>query len=154
MLEYLCDCFFTCCVRINTIIYITLTLCYPACAHHRKTQSVCWPSVLITLMAVADYFGLHCCRPAAFMQQVCRGVGDTGTGSGTRAHARTRAGIRHAHGFRCSSTASWMEWRPARRSVCLPLLIFPCTIKSRSSLLALPDPGGPGKRPAKRLWWW
>ena len=30
----------------------------------------------------------------------------------------------------------WMEWRPAGWSVCLPLLIFPCTIKSRSSLLA------------------
>jgi len=29
-----------------------------------------------------------------------------------------------------------MEWRPARWSVCLPLLIFACTIKSRSSLLA------------------
>jgi len=26
-----------------------------------------------------------------------------------------------------------MEWRPAGWSVCLPLLIFPCTIKSRSS---------------------
>jgi len=30
--------------------------------------------------------------------------------------------------------------------VCLPLLIFPCTIKSRSSLLALVHPGDPGKR--------
>ena len=40
----------------------------------------------------------------------------------------------------------WMEWHPAGRSVCLPLLIFPCTIKSRSSLLA------PG-HPVKRLWW-
>jgi len=38
-----------------------------------------------------------------------------------------------------------MEWR-AGWSVCLPLLIFPCTIKSRSSLLALAHPGGPGKR--------
>jgi len=35
---------------------------------------------------------------------------------------------------------------------CLPLLIFPCTIKSRSSLLAPADPGGPGKRAVKRLW--
>ena len=33
--------------------------------------------------------------------------------------------------------------------MCLPLLVFPCTIKSRSSLLA---PGGPGKRAVKRLW--
>ena len=47
-----------------------------------------------------------------------------------------------------------MEWRPAGWSVCLPLLIFPCTIKSRSSLLALAHPGGPGKRAVKRLWWW
>ena len=39
-----------------------------------------------------------------------------------------------------------MEWRPAGWSVCLPLLIFPCTIKSRSSLLALAHLGGPGKR--------
>ena len=40
----------------------------------------------------------------------------------------------------------WMEWHPARLSVCLPLLIFPCTIKSRSSLLAPAHPGGLGKR--------
>jgi len=33
-----------------------------------------------------------------------------------------------------------MEWLPARWSVCLPLLIFPCTIKSRSSLLAPAHP--------------
>jgi len=48
----------------------------------------------------------------------------------------------------------WMEWRPAGWSLCLPLLIFPCTIKSRSSLLAPVHPRGPGKRAAKRLWWW
>jgi len=47
----------------------------------------------------------------------------------------------------------WMEWRPARWLVCLPLLISPCTIKSRSSLLAPADLGGPGKRAVKRLWW-
>jgi len=46
----------------------------------------------------------------------------------------------------------WMEWRPAGWSVCLPLSIFPCTIKSRSSLLALAHPGGSGKRAIKRLW--
>ena len=44
-----------------------------------------------------------------------------------------------------------MEWRPAGWSVCLRLLIFPCTTKSRSSLLALAHPGGPGKRAVKRL---
>jgi len=44
-----------------------------------------------------------------------------------------------------------MEWHPAGWSVCLPLLIFPCTIKSRSSLLALAHPGGPEKRAIKRL---
>ena len=43
-----------------------------------------------------------------------------------------------------------MEWRPARWLVRLPLLIFSCTIKSRSSLLAPAHPGGPGKRAVKR----
>jgi len=44
-----------------------------------------------------------------------------------------------------------MEWRPARWSVCLPLLIFPCTIKSRSSVLAPAHPGGPGKKGCKTV---
>jgi len=44
-----------------------------------------------------------------------------------------------------------MEWQPAGWSVCLPLLISACTIKSRSSLLAPAHPGGPGKRAVKRL---
>ena len=39
-----------------------------------------------------------------------------------------------------------MELRPAGWSVCLPLLISSCTIKSRSSLLAPAHPGGPGKK--------
>ena len=46
-----------------------------------------------------------------------------------------------------------MEWRQVGWSMCLPLLIFPCTIKSRSSFLAPAHPGGPGKRAVKRLWW-
>jgi len=45
-----------------------------------------------------------------------------------------------------------MEWHLAGCLVCLPLLIFPCIIKSRSSLLALAHPGGTGKRTIKRLW--
>jgi len=45
-----------------------------------------------------------------------------------------------------------LEWRPARWSVFLPLLICPCTVKSRSSLLAPAHPGGPGKGAVKRLW--
>jgi len=44
-----------------------------------------------------------------------------------------------------------MEWCPAGWSVCLPLLIFSCTRKSRTSLLALIHSGGPGKRAVKRL---
>ena len=47
-----------------------------------------------------------------------------------------------------------IELHPARWSMCLPLLIFPCTIKTRGSLLASAHPGGPGKRVVKRLWWW
>jgi len=46
----------------------------------------------------------------------------------------------------------WMEWHPAGLSVCLPLLISPCTIKSRSFLLAPAHPGGSGKRAVKWLW--
>ena len=46
-----------------------------------------------------------------------------------------------------------MEWRPPGRSVCLPLLAFPSTIKSRSSLLAPAHLGRPGKRAVKWLWW-
>ena len=46
-----------------------------------------------------------------------------------------------------------MEWRSAGWSVFLSLLIFPCTIKSRSSLLAPAHPGDPGKRAVKWLWW-
>jgi len=45
-----------------------------------------------------------------------------------------------------------IEWRPVGWSVCLPLLIFPCTIKSRSSLLATGHMDGPGKRAVKWLW--
>jgi len=44
-----------------------------------------------------------------------------------------------------------MEWRPAGWSVCLPLLISLCTIKSISSLLAPVHRGGPGERAVKRL---
>jgi len=44
-----------------------------------------------------------------------------------------------------------MEWRTAGWSLCLPLLIFPCAIKSRSSLVAPAHPVGPGKRAVKRL---
>ena len=61
----------------------------------------------------------------------------------------------------CKKIGGW--WRralvspdgvaPAGWSVCLPLLIFPRTIKSRSSILALAHLGGPGKRAIKRLWW-
>jgi len=45
-----------------------------------------------------------------------------------------------------------MELRSAGWSVCLPLLIFPCTINSRSSLPAPAHPGGPGKMAIIRLW--
>jgi len=44
-----------------------------------------------------------------------------------------------------------MEWRPAGWSICLPWLLSPCTVKSRSSLLALAHPDGPGKKGPIRL---
>jgi len=44
-----------------------------------------------------------------------------------------------------------MECRTAGWSVCLLLLIFPCSIKSKSSLLAPAYLGSPGKRAVKWL---
>ena len=46
----------------------------------------------------------------------------------------------------------WSGWSGAQPDGrCLPPLIFPCTIKCRSSLLAPAHLGGPGKRAVKRL---
>jgi len=45
-----------------------------------------------------------------------------------------------------------MEWHPAGWLICLPLLVFRCTIKSRSFLMAPAHLGGPGKRAVKWLW--
>jgi len=44
-----------------------------------------------------------------------------------------------------------MERRPDGWSLCLPLLILPCTIKSRSSLLAPAHLGGPRKGSCKMV---
>jgi len=44
-----------------------------------------------------------------------------------------------------------MEWSRAAWSVCLLLLIFPCTIKSTSSLLAPAHPGGLRKGAVKTV---
>ena len=66
-----------------------------------------------------------------------------------------RKGIRPVKKWWDGGGGHWlvrMEWCPAGWSVCLPLLIFRCTIKSRSSLLAPAHPGGPGKRAVKRMW--
>ena len=48
----------------------------------------------------------------------------------------------------------WMEWRPARWLVCVPLLIFPCTIKSRSSVLVPAYPGWSRKKGHKTVVVW
>jgi len=46
----------------------------------------------------------------------------------------------------------WMEWCPARFSVCLSHVIFPCTIKPRRRFLLAPaHPGSPRKRAVKWL---
>jgi len=55
--------------------------------------------------------------------------------------------------WRWVQVSPWMEWRPAGWSVFLPLLIFTCTMKSRSSLLAPAHLDGPGKRVVKWLWY-
>jgi len=45
----------------------------------------------------------------------------------------------------------WMEWRPAGWSVCLPLLIFPYTIKSRSFSSGTGSPGYSQKKGCKMV---
>ena len=40
----------------------------------------------------------------------------------------------------------WLEWHPAEWSVCLPLLIFPYTVKQKFSS-GTDSPGGLGKGP-------
>jgi len=44
-----------------------------------------------------------------------------------------------------------MEWHPAKWSVCLPLLIFPCTIKSRSFSSGTSSPGWSRKKGRKTV---
>jgi len=38
-----------------------------------------------------------------------------------------------------------MQWRPARLSVCMPHVIFPCTIKVYKISSGIGSPGSPGK---------
>jgi len=76
-----------------------------------------------------------------------------GRGSRIRSHCGLLCLLLHLH-LLGDGGGHWlvrMEWRPAVWSVCLPLLIFSCTIKSRSSLLAPADPGGPRKRAVKLI---
>jgi len=47
-----------------------------------------------------------------------------------------------------------VKWCSAGWSVCLVLLIFPCTIKSRGSLLAPAHPGGPGRKTVVVVVWY
>jgi len=55
----------------------------------------------------------------------------------------------------------WQRWAlvsldgvaPSRMAGVSASVNFPCTMKSRSSLLATAHPDGPGKRAVKRLWW-
>jgi len=65
-----------------------------------------------------------------------------------------RKGIRSVINMGDGGGGHWllvrMEWRPSGWLVCLPLLIFPCTIKSRSSLLVPAHPGGLGRRSENR----
>jgi len=63
-------------------------------------------------------------------------------------------------GIRPVQKWGWRRWAlvspdgvAPSQMVSVSLLIFHCTIKSRSFLLAPAHPGGPGKTAIKRLWW-
>jgi len=65
-----------------------------------------------------------------------------------------RRGIRYVkkNGGMVEVSTGWSGWSgPQPDGRCLPLLVFPCTRKSRGFLLAAAHPGGPGKRAVK--WW-
>jgi len=49
-----------------------------------------------------------------------------------------------------------MEWHPARQLVCLPLLIFPCTIKVQKFSSGTGSRGWSRKKGHKTVvvWWW
>ena len=59
----------------------------------------------------------------------------------------------------CKKMGGWWRWAlvspdgvaPAGWLMCLPLLIIPCSIKTRNSLLAPAHPAGPGKMLVKWL---
>jgi len=65
-------------------------------------------------------------------------------------------------GIRPVKKWGWWRWAPVSLDGVAPSRMvgvsasvnLPFTIKSRSSLLAPADPGGPGKRAVKLLWWW
>jgi len=113
---------------------------------------------------IIDYYWLSACARPDFQTSsvFCLDVGfptcsDSNYILGSR-HAATTFSFCLTVFIQCGNGGGghWlvrMEWRPSGWSVCLPLLIFPCTIKSRSSLLAPSHPGGPGKRAVKWLWW-
>jgi len=67
----------------------------------------------------------------------------------------SRKGIRPVKNMGDDEGGHWsvrMEWCPAGWSLCLLVLIFPCSIKFRNCLLAPAHLGGPGKRAIKWLY--
>jgi len=62
----------------------------------------------------------------------------------------------------CKRMVGWWRWAlvspdgvaPSQMVGMSASVNLPCTMKSRSSLLAPAQPGGPGKRAVKWLWWW
>ena len=105
---FICDCLF---VALDKKTHWYFHAVSPGFSGLSENLQSTWsPSVSITLMARVDYFGLHRCRPAAFTQQVCSGIGDMGTGSGPE----TRACITQVHGFCALATANscGSAWEP------------------------------------------
>ena len=124
--------------------------------------SVCLGTVLLKDEELARY--LEYCKEQlllAVVTLILLGLDNYQTGVDWLPSVLWHCWLGSRKGIRPVKNGGWWRWAlvsldgvvPSRMvGVCLPLLIFPCSIKSRSSLLAPAHLGGPGKRAVKRLW--
>jgi len=131
----------------------TMSLKSPiSCAAINSWWFFAWVQSLVPITLIASY----CCQKTVVFVSVCISV----TFSRSVAFSALTLLVWRQEGH--SACKKWedgggghwlvrMEWRPTGWSVCLPLLVFPCTIKSRSSSTG--SPGWSRKKGCKTVVW-